>query len=103
MMKKMIVAASVLVLSLSTVSVHANQDLARTKNCMACHSIDKKIVGPSFKDVAAKYKGQAGAEQKLIAKVRAGGSGSWGAIPMPPNPQVNDADLQKLVRWILTQ
>jgi cytochrome c len=73
-----------------------------TKNgCTACHAIDKKIVGPAYQDVAAKYKGDAGAAAKLAAKVKAGGSGVWGQVPMPPNPAVSDADLKTIVAGIL--
>jgi len=71
--------------------------------CMACHSVDKKLVGPAFKDVAAKYKGQGDAVAKLTDKVRKGGAGVWGPIPMPPNgaDKINDADLKGAVEWIL--
>ena len=81
----------------------ADQALATSKNCMACHSVDKKLVGPSFKDIAAKYAGQAGAADKLAGKIVKGGSGVWGPVPMPANAQVNDADAKKLVDWILAQ
>lgn len=81
--------------------VLADQSLAASKNCMACHAIDKKLVGPAYKDVAAKYKGDASAVDKLSAKVIKGGSGVWGPVPMPANPQVNEADAKKLVTWIL--
>jgi cytochrome c len=80
----------------------ANPDLAQKKNCMACHAIDKKLVGPSYKDVAAKYAGQAGAADKLAAKIVKGGSGVWGAVPMPANPQVNEAEAKQLAAWVLT-
>lgn len=79
----------------------ASMELAKKSNCMSCHQIDKKFVGPSYQDVAAKYKGQGNAVKKLSAKVKAGGKGSWGEIPMPPNPNVKDADIQTLVKWIL--
>ena len=79
----------------------ADQALAQSKNCMACHAADKKLVGPSFKDIAAKYKADNGAVDKLAAKVIKGGSGTWGAIPMPANPQVSDTEAKKLVSWIL--
>ena len=74
--------------------------LAAKYNCQACHTVDKKLVGPSYKEVAAKYAGDAGAAAKLEQKVKNGGSGAWGAIPMPPN-NVPDADLKALVAWIL--
>ena len=69
--------------------------------CVACHAPAMKLVGPSYKDVAAKYAGQKDAEAKLAAKVKAGGSGVWGAVPMPPNPAVPDADLKAIIAWIL--
>ena len=76
--------------------------LAKANNCMACHAIDKKLVGPAYQDVAKKYKGDKEAEAKLIAKVKAGGAGVWGQIPMPPNsPKVSDADIKTLVEWVL--
>ena len=73
-----------------------------TKNgCTACHAVDKKVVGPAYNDVAAKYKGDAGAAAKLAAKVKAGGSGVWGQVPMPPNPAVSDADMKTMIAYIL--
>ena len=80
----------------------ADLALATSKNCMACHAVDKKIVGPAYKDVAAKYKGDKTAADKLAAKIMKGGSGVWGAIPMPANPQVNEAEAKKLAAWILS-
>jgi cytochrome c len=79
----------------------ANLDLAKKSNCMSCHTVDKKLVGPAYKDVAAKYKGDANAVKTLSAKVKAGGKGAWGEIPMPPNAAVKDADIETLVKWIL--
>lgn len=79
----------------------ADEALAKSKNCMSCHAVDKKVVGPSYKDVAKKYAGQKDAADKLAAKVIKGGSGVWGPVPMPANAQVNDADAKKLVAWIL--
>lgn len=81
----------------------ANAELAKAKNCMACHAVANKLVGPAFKDVAAKYAGQKDAEAKLAAKVIKGGSGVWGAIPMPANTQVSEAEAQTLVKWVLSQ
>lgn len=81
----------------------ANAELAKAKNCMACHAAASKLVGPSFKDIAAKYAGQKDAEDKLSQKIIKGGSGAWGAVPMPANTQVNDAEARTLVKWILTQ
>jgi cytochrome c len=81
----------------------ANQALAQKSGCLACHAVDKKVLGPAFKDVAAKYKGDKSAEGKLVAKVKAGGSGVWGPMPMPANsPQVKDEDIKSIVQWILT-
>lgn len=94
-----VLAASALVSG----SAFASPDLAKAKNCMACHAVQTKLVGPAFKDVAAKYAGQKGIEDKLAAKVVKGGSGSWGAIPMPANPQVSDAEAHALAKWILAQ
>ena len=81
----------------------ADLQLATAKNCMACHAVDKKVLGPSYKDVAAKYAGQKDAAAKLEAKVMKGGSGTWGPIPMPANPQVSADEAKKLVAWILAQ
>jgi cytochrome c len=80
----------------------ANVELAKTKNCMACHAVGNKVVGPAYKDVAAKYVGQKDAEEKLTKKVLKGGSGVWGAVPMPANTQVTEAEARTLVKWILT-
>lgn len=80
----------------------ANADLAQKKNCMACHATDKKLVGPSYKDVAAKYAGQAGAADKLAEKIMKGGSGVWGQVPMPANPQVSADEAKQLAAWVLT-
>jgi len=82
--------------------VRAQEALAKKYNCLACHAIDHKVVGPAYKDVAKKYAGQSGAEAKLIEKVKKGGSGVWGPIPMPPNSAVPDADIKKLVEWVLS-
>jgi cytochrome c len=88
---------------LTTVPAHADLALATSKNCMACHAVDKKLVGPAYKDVATKYKGDKTAADKLAAKVMKGGSGAWGPVPMPANPQVSEADAKKLVAWVLNQ
>lgn len=80
----------------------ANDALAQKSGCLACHKTDAKLVGPAYKDVAKKYAGDKTAEAKLIEKVKKGGSGVWGPVPMPPNsPKVSDADIKKLVQWIL--
>ena len=103
-MKRILFALTTLaaVFSVSTPAL-ADLQLATAKNCMACHAADKKLVGPSYKDVAAKYAGQPGAVDKLAAKVLKGGSGAWGPVPMPANAQVNADEAKKLVTWILTQ
>lgn len=81
----------------------ADQALATAKNCMACHAVDKKLVGPSYKDVAAKYAGDKSAVDKLATKIVKGGAGVWGPVPMPANTQVNEADARKLAAWVLSQ
>ena len=91
-----------LLLAVAAGPVFAQADLAQKKNCMACHSVDKKVLGPAFKDVAAKYAGQAGAADKLADKVVKGGVGVWGNIPMPANPQVTEAEAKQLVGWVLS-
>ena len=83
------------------VDMVAGQALAQRSACMTCHAVDKKVVGPAYKDVAAKYKGDKTAEAKLIEKVKKGGGGVWGTIPMPPNSQVKDDDIKTLVKWVL--
>jgi cytochrome c len=80
----------------------ADQALATAKNCMACHAVDKKLVGPAYKDVAAKYAGQKDAVDKLSVKIMKGGAGVWGPVPMPANTQVNEAEAKKLASWVLT-
>jgi cytochrome c len=80
----------------------ADEALAKSKNCMACHAIDKKLVGPAYKDVAAKYKGDAKAPAMLATKIKAGGKGTWGEIPMPPN-NVTPEEAAKLAAWVLSQ
>jgi cytochrome c len=89
--------------ALVSTSAFAQADLAKAKNCMACHAIGSKLVGPAYKDVAAKYAGQKGAEDKLVQKVMKGGSGVWGPVPMPANPQVSEAEARSLVKWVLAQ
>ncbi|MBL8352075.1 MAG: c-type cytochrome [Burkholderiaceae bacterium] len=80
----------------------ANADLAQKKNCLACHAADKKLVGPSYKDVAAKYAGQKDAAAKLAEKIQKGGVGVWGQVPMPANPQVNADEAKTLANWVLS-
>lgn len=97
---KSILFALLGVLAISTPAL-ADPALASAKNCMSCHAVDKKLVGPSYKEVAKKYAGQKDAVDKLATKIIKGGSGAWGVIPMPANPQVNEADAKKLATWIL--
>lgn len=103
-MKRILVAISTLAIGVA-VSTPAMADLAlaTAKNCMACHAADKKLVGPSYKEVAAKYAGQADAVEKLSNKVIKGGTGAWGPVPMPANAQVSADEAKKLVTWIMTQ
>jgi cytochrome c len=84
------------------VDAKAAEALAQKSGCIACHNVDKKVIGPAYKDVAAKYKADKDAPARLAAKVKAGGSGVWGPIPMPPNAQVSDADIKTLVAWVLS-
>ena len=100
MMKRALLALAAM--AAVSAPVLADQALATAKNCMACHAVDKKLVGPSYKEVATKYAGQPEAVAKLVPKVLKGGSGVWGAVPMPANPQVNEAEAKQLVQWILT-
>ena len=80
----------------------ADEALAKAKNCMACHAIDKKVVGPAYKDVAAKYKSDKAAVATLAAKIKAGGKGVWGEVPMPPN-NVTPEEATKLATWVMAQ
>lgn len=80
----------------------ANADLAKSKNCMSCHAVGSKLIGPSFKDIAGKYAGDGGAEDRLVQKVLKGGSGAWGPVPMPANAQVSEAEARTLVKWVLS-
>ena len=82
-------------------AAQANEKLAQASGCMTCHGVDKKVIGPSYKEIAAKYRGDKGAEPALIGKVKKGGKGVWGEMPMPPNAHVKDEDVKTLVQWIL--
>jgi cytochrome c len=88
-------------LTLLAAPAMANEELAKKHACTACHAVDKKVVGPAFKEVAAKYKGDKKAEAMLVEKVKKGGVGVWGQVPMPPNSSVPDADVKTLVKWVL--
>lgn len=100
-LKGIVLGVSAAVALLASGSAMADMKLAQEKNCMACHAVDKKMVGPSYKDVAAKYAGQKDAADKLAQKVLKGGSGVWGPVPMPANAQVSEAEAKKLVAWVL--
>lgn len=103
-MKTSMQLLSLLTLALVSAPGWANPQLAKQKNCMACHAIDQKVVGPAFKDVAKRYADQKGAEDKLTAVVLKGGIGAWGdKIGMPANTQVNEAEARQLVQWVLEQ
>jgi cytochrome c len=101
MMKLMMTAASAALLLMSG-AASADQALAQKNACMSCHGVDKKIVGPAFKEVAAKYAGDKTAHDTLVAKVKTGGKGVWGPIPMPPSPQVKPEDASKIIDWVLS-
>src|SRR4029434_852257 len=100
---KHVLAVAALGLAVASGPVFAQAELAKQKNCLACHAVDKKLVGPSYKDVAAKYKGDKDASAKLAKKIREGGVGVWGQVPMPANPQVNEQEAQSLAKWVLSQ
>lgn len=104
-MKKILIAIAAVAGIMAGGAAHADaakaKQLAQKYNCLACHAEDKKLVGPAYKDVAKKYKGDSGAVAKLSTKIKSGGSGVWGTIPMPPN-NVPDADIKALVDWILS-
>ena len=103
-MKQILVAIATLALGVAaSTPALADLQLATAKNCMACHAVANKLVGPSYKDIGAKYAGQADAVDKLSSKVIKGGSGVWGPVPMPANSQVSADEAKKLVTWILTQ
>ena len=94
---------AVIVLALAAaLPAYAQEELAKKHNCLICHAVDKKVIGPAYKDVAAKYKGDKSAEAKLFDKVKKGGQGVWGQVPMPPNSSVPDSDIKALVKWVLS-
>jgi cytochrome c len=99
---KTVAAAAAIAVSFISLPALANADLAQKKTCMACHAVDKKLVGPAYKDVAAKYAGQKDAADKLADKIVKGGQGVWGPVPMPPNAQVSAAEAKQLAQWVLT-
>ena len=89
--------------ALLSLPAKADLALATAKNCMSCHNIERKVVGPAYKDVAAKYRGDQTAPQRLAAKIRDGGGGVWGVVKMPSNPQVSEAEAKQLAAWVLSQ
>jgi cytochrome c len=101
MKKKFITLISLTCAGMSTATL-ADLALATSKNCMACHALDKRVVGPAYKDVAAKYAGDKTAVDRLATKIQKGGSGVWGPMPMPANTQVSEAEAKKLAAWVLT-
>ena len=97
------IIAGVFCAGIAQVAVAGPEDLAKANGCFVCHTLDKKLVGPAYKDVAAKYKGNKEAVGNLVERLKKGGSGVWGPIPMPANsPKVSDADLKTLVEWVLS-
>lgn len=102
-MKRVLIIVGITACCLSTPALADGLENAKKAGCMNCHAVDKKLVGPSYKDVAAKYKGDAGAEAKLVKKVMDGGSGAWGTMPMPANKgKMTDEELKTTVGWILS-
>jgi cytochrome c len=96
-------SASLILGSLNAIAADPAEALAQKSGCLNCHGVSNKILGPAYKDVAAKYKGDKTAEARLITKVKVGGSGAWGSMPMPPNsPQVKDDDIKMIVKWVLS-
>jgi cytochrome c len=96
------VLAAALAAAATAAGAQSAGDLLKNNGCTACHAADKKVIGPAYNDVAAKYRGDASAPAKLMAKVKAGGAGVWGQVPMPPNPQVKDDDLKRIIGFILS-
>jgi cytochrome c len=101
-MKKHALLAALLAAAFTAAPAAASEELAKKNACTACHAIDKKLVGPAYKDVAAKYRGNAKAQAMLEEKVKKGGVGVWGQVPMPPNSNVKDEDIKTLVKWVLS-
>ena len=101
-MKRLLLSLAALATVTMAAPAMADEALAKSKNCMACHAVDKKLVGPSYKDVAKKYAGDAKAADTLAMHIIKGSSGIWGAVPMPANANVNEADAKKLAAWVLS-
>ena len=100
-MMKLALTLALTLAAATALPAQANADLAKAKNCMACHAANTKLVGPSFKDIAVKYAGQKGADSKIATKIVKGGAGTWGSMAMPPNA-VNEAEALSLARWVLS-
>ena len=98
---KLFALSAITALMLAAPSAQASEALAEKNNCLGCHSVEEKVVGPAFKDVAAKYKGQKDAAAMLADKVKKGGSGNWGTVKMPPNPKISDKELKQIIAWVL--
>ncbi len=98
-MKKLVITSLILVAATNV--AFASEELAKSKNCLACHAVDKKVVGPAYKEVKAKYEKDEKAVAMLTEKIMKGGKGNWGQIPMPPNPQVSKEEAEKLAKWVL--
>ena len=101
-MRRLVSLSMAMGLIASAGSAFADPDMLRKYNCVACHANERKMIGPSYKDIAAKYSGDTSAAEKLAKKIREGGAGVWGEMPMPPQPQVSDADALRLARYVLT-
>ena len=101
-MKRLSIVLAASAALLAAFPASAQEALAKKYACFACHAVDKKLVGPAYKDVAAKYRNDSGAEARLVEKVKKGSQGTWGQVPMPPNSSVPDGDVHSLVKWILS-
>ncbi len=101
-MKRVLLTFAALGTLVAAAPAMADEAMAKAKNCMACHAVDKKLVGPAYKDVAKKYASDAKAVDTLAAKIQKGGSGVWGAVPMPPNANVNADEAKKLATWVMS-
>lgn len=101
-MKQVCITLTAALLALGSVQAIASEELAGNSGCLACHSVDAQLIGPAYKDIAAKYSGDEGAAAMLAEKIKTGGSGNWGTMPMPPNAHVKDEDIQSIVNWILS-
>jgi cytochrome c len=102
-MKRVLAASAVTLGLLLAGAAQADEKLAQANGCMTCHQLDKKVLGPSYKEVAAKYRGDKTAEARMVKKVKDGGKGAWGEMAMPPNAHVKDDDIAAIVKWILAQ